>query len=151
MVDYEAIWKEVTEGFNSRGLSRIHGPDHWHNVEDVGLKIAHLLEAFGKYVDRDVVRLFAVLHDSRRVSDGNDPDHGRRAAEYAKEMRGRLFELDDVLFDLLYKAVACHADGFTVSEPTIGACLDADRMDLRRLGIRPDPSLISTPEMRVRL
>jgi uncharacterized protein len=151
MIEYEEIWKEVTDGFNSRKLSSIHGPNHWHNVEDVGLKIAHMLESFGRHVDRDVVRLFAVLHDSCRMNDNHDPDHGRRAAEYAKQIRGRLFDLDDSRFELLYKAIAWHADGFTAKELTIGACFDADRMDLRRVGIKPDPALISTPEMRVRV
>ena len=151
MIDYKAIWRQETQRFNEKELSSIHGPEHWDNVEAVGLKIAHMLEAYGKYVDRDVIRLFAVLHDSCRISDNHDPDHGRRAAEYAKQMRGGLFELDDVRFDLLHKAIAWHADGYTVEDTTIGACFDADRMDLRRVGIEPDPSLISTPQMRVRI
>jgi uncharacterized protein len=151
MIDYQPIWREVTSRFDESGLSSIHGPQHWHNVEDVGMKIAHLLESLGKQVDREVVRLFAVLHDSCRWSDNHDPDHGRRAAEYARQMRGRLFDLDDPRFELLYRAIACHADGFTVKDPTIGVCFDADRMDLRRVGIKPDPAFISTPEMRARL
>ena len=31
----------------------------------------------------EVVQLFAVLHDSRRLSEATDPDHGPRAAEFA--------------------------------------------------------------------
>lgn len=151
MIDYPAIWCEETGRFNSKELSSIHGPEHWSRVEAVGLKIALMLEAYGKYVDRDVIRLFAVLHDSCRLSDNDDPNHGRRAAAYAKELRGRHFELDDSKFDLLSKAIAWHADGFTVEDTTIGACFDADRMDLRRVGIEPDPALISTPQMRVRI
>ena len=150
MIDYLAIWKEVTASFPEE-LSRIHGPEHWHRVEDVGLKIVHLMESYGKWVDPDVVRLFAVLHDSRREDDNNDPEHGRRAANYAQEMRGRLFEISDARFDLLYRAIAGHADGYTAEDLTIGACWDADRWDLRRLGIAPDPSFISLPEMRVRI
>ena len=146
MIDYQTIWREVTSRFQEE-LSAIHGPEHWHRVEDVGLKIAHLT---GK-VDRDVVRLFAVFHDSCRQNDHHDPEHGYRGADYAKEARGRLYELDDDRFNLLYKACSRHADGFTCGEPTIAACFDADRLDLRRLGIEPDPSLISTPEVRISL
>ena len=62
MIDYHAIWNEVTSRFPP-GLSSIHGPEHWHRVEDVGLKMANLTGA-----DRDVLRLFAVLHDSCRLT-----------------------------------------------------------------------------------
>lgn len=31
-------------------------------------------------------------------------------------------------------------------EPTIGTCWDADRMDLPRVGIQPDPQKMSTQE-----
>lgn len=150
MIDYQAIWTEVTSRFCCE-LDSIHGPEHWHRVEDVGLKIAHLMESLGRPVDRDAVRLFAVLHDSCRLDDGADPDHGRRAVEYAKEMRGRLFDLDDGRLEVLCEAIEGHADGYTSKDLTIAACWDSDRMDLRRLGINPDPSLISLPEMRVRL
>jgi len=143
MIDYQAIWNEVTSSFRCEPDS-IHGPEHWHRVEDVGMKIAHLT---GR-VDRDVVRLFAVLHDSCRLSDTSDPEHGERAAEYAKGMRGRLFDISDDQFGQLYKACRLHNRGFISHDPTIGACFDADRMDLRRVGIEPDPSFISTPEVR---
>jgi len=112
-------------------------------VENVGLKIARMNGA-----DTDVVRLFAVLHDSCRLDDNGDPEHGMRAAEYAREMRGRLFDMSDEKFKLLYHACKWHAHGDTAADPTIGACWDADRMDLRRVGIEPDPSFFSTPEAR---
>ena len=99
MIDYQAIWNEVTSAFRCE-LNSIHGPEHWHRVEAVGLKIAHLT---GR-VDRDVVRLFAVLHDSCRLSDNDDPEHGERAAEYAKGMHGRLFDISDTQFGQLYEA-----------------------------------------------
>jgi uncharacterized protein len=151
MMDYKAIWREATEKFDSKKLSRIHGPNHWCCVDDVGLKIAHFMEALDTFVDRDVVRLFAVLHDSCRESDDSDPDHGRRAAEYAKELRGRLFEVSDQQFALLIGAITYHADGFHSDDATIGACWDADRMDLWRVGIRVDPAYISIPAMRSRI
>jgi uncharacterized protein len=59
-------------------------------------------------------------------------------------MRGRLFDLDDSSFELLYQACADHADGYISNDPTIGACWDADRLDLWRVGITPSPALFST-------
>jgi uncharacterized protein len=63
-------------------------------------------------------------------------------------MRGRLFELDDSRFELLYEAIAQHSDGFTSPDITIGTCFDADRMDLHRVGINPDPAYISNWQVR---
>ena len=57
-------------------LEGIHGLSHWLRVRGNGLRLAELTGA-----DPDVVELFAFLHDSKRFSDGADPEHGRRAAE----------------------------------------------------------------------
>jgi uncharacterized protein len=100
--------------------------------------------AAGNTADHTVVQLFAVLHDSCRLDDWGDPDHGRRAAEYAKTLRGRLFEMDEQDFRGLYGALYHHADGKTTGDVTMGTCWDADRLDLPRVGIIPDPSLMST-------
>ncbi len=47
--------------------------------------IGRLMQEDGIAVDLEVVRWAAVLHDSRRVSEGSDPAHGRRAATWARE------------------------------------------------------------------
>jgi uncharacterized protein len=143
MINYQAIWRELTSRF-PEDLSSIHGPEHWRRVEDVGLKIVRMT---GRG-DADVVRMFAVLHDSCRLNDNNDPEHGIRAADYAEEMRGRLFDLDDRRFKLLHFACMFHANGDKSADSTIGTCWDADRLDLRRVGIEPDLSFFSTPELR---
>ncbi|TML82741.1 MAG: hypothetical protein E6G09_09645, partial [Actinobacteria bacterium] len=44
--------------------------------------------------------------------------------------------------------------GLTTTNPTIGCCWDADRLDLGRVGIEPDPELMSTiagPERALRI
>ncbi len=38
-----------------------------------------------------------------------------------------------------------HNGGMPQSDPTLAVCLDADRLDLRRVGITPDPEYLSTP------
>lgn len=43
-----------------------------------------------------MVEVFAFVHDSCRVNDWEDPDHGPRAAEYAERLKiEMLFELSD--------------------------------------------------------
>jgi len=37
-----------------------------------------------------------------------------------------------------------HNGGMPQSEPTLAVCLDADRLDLGRVGITPDPEYLST-------
>lgn len=112
------------------------------------------MEAYGvllatqEGVDERVVRLFALLHDSQRRSDDLDPEHGPRAAHYARELCGVHFQLEEAALERLAFACRDHERGYIVNEPTIGACWDADRLDLDRVGIVPDPRLLSTPLAR---
>lgn len=133
-----ALWRRVASDF--RGPVRsIHGIRHWQRVEQLGVQIAAASGA-----DESVVRLFALFHDSRRTTDGSDPGHGARGAAYASKLRGDLFDLPDPAFALLREACAGHAEGRTHKDPTIGACWDADRLDLTRVGVMPKARFMST-------
>ena len=57
-----------------------HGVAHWARVLENGLKLSEETNANIK-----VVQLFAVIHDSKRISEFGDPEHGPRAAEFAIE------------------------------------------------------------------
>ena len=120
-----------------------HGVAHWARVHENGLRLA---EETGS--DDAVVRLFAVLHDSRRVNEHNDPDHGPRAAEFARTLRGRAFDLPDREFRLLHRACAGHTHERTHPDPTIQTCWDADRLDLGRVGVTPIPARLCTEVAR---
>jgi len=61
-----------------------HGVAHWARVLENGLRLAGETGA-----NIEVVSLFAILHDSRRVNQASDPNHGPRAAEFASSLRGR--------------------------------------------------------------
>jgi uncharacterized protein len=137
-IDYERLWRYVIAQ-NPRPFRSAHGPRHWSRVEANGVMIAA-----GVGADIDVVRLFAVLHDSQRINEGVDPDHGRRGAELAARLRGELFELSDARFQTLCEACVHHTDGVRHADPTIGTCWDADRLDLPRVGWRPDEAFLST-------
>lgn len=138
MIDVPAILHAVLEDY-TLPLHGDHGVAHWARVLENGLRLAEETGA-----DADVVRLFAVLHDSRRVNEWTDPDHGPRAAEFARTLRGRLFELPDPAFQLLHRACAGHTHERTHPDVTIQTCWDADRLDLGRVGVTPHPSRLCT-------
>ena len=116
-----------------------HGVGHWARVLENGVRLAEETVA-----NVEVVSLFAVLHDSQRVSEVSDPEHGPRAAEFAAELRGSVFDLDDHKFGLLYRACEGHTHELTHPDITIQTCWDSDRLDLGRVGIMPDPGRLCT-------
>jgi uncharacterized protein len=121
----------------------IHGLPHWTRVRDNGLRLAERTGA-----DARIVVCFAALHDARRRNDGHDPGHGRRAARFAESLRGEHVHLSDADFDLLQQACRYHTDGRVLAHVTVQTCWDADRLDLGRVGIRPDPERLCTPAAR---
>lgn len=116
-----------------------HGVAHWARVLENGLRLAEETRANVK-----VVSLFAVLHDSRRVNEFSDPDHGPRAAQFAAELRGSLYDLDDHEFQLLHRACEGHTHERDHPDVTIQTCWDSDRLDLGRVGIMPHASRLCT-------
>ena len=120
-----------------------HGMPHWNRVRENGLCLAELTGA-----KQNVVELFAVLHDSRRLNEGSDPLHGDRAAVFAQTLAGSVFDLGAEDLDLLMTACRHHSGGFIVADITVLTCWDADRLDLGRIGMRPDPTLLGTGAAR---
>ncbi len=116
-----------------------HGVVHWARVLENGQRLATETGA-----NIEVVSLFAVFHDSRRVNECTDPDHGARGADFATELRDRLFELDDHEFNLLHRACVGHTHERTHPDVTIQTCWDSDRLDLGRVGVTPHPSRLCT-------
>ena len=136
----QALLREVR--VRSTGIgSRIHGELHWRTVGANGLWLAEPLDGADTYV----IFLFALLHDSMRESDGHDPGHGPRAAVLAGELHAQgLLGTTRARLELLQHACNEHTNGFISTDPTVGACWDADRLDLPRVWIDPDPALLST-------
>jgi uncharacterized protein len=124
----------------------IHGASHWARVRRNGLVLAERTGA-----SRRVVSLFAFLHDSCRQDDGRDTQHGERAALSVGALRERrLVELSDEEVELLSFACRHHSDGLVDADVTVQTCWDADRLDLGRVGKRPDPRRLCTPAARDR-
>ena len=95
-----------------------------------------------------VVELFAFLHDSCRENDGHDPYHGKRAAAFAESLYGSAIQLPLKDMSLLLEACETHTHGEVSDNETIQTCWDADRLDLGRVGIKPDPNRLCTESAR---
>lgn len=137
--DWNRVWELAVENFVLLGDD--HGPNHWRRVMGYGTLIASMT----KGADVDVVKAFAMLHDCHRVHEHDDPEHGARAAEFANNLyvqRHLRFSLSQI--NLLCTACIGHDKGHIAKHPTIGACWDADRLDLPRVGIQPEYALMST-------
>lgn len=118
-----------------------HGPWHWEKVEKNALTLAKTTDG----ADEVVAQLFALIHDTKRENENDDPEHGHRSAAYAEELfkQGKL-HINDSQLKVLMEACKYHNDGQITDDPTIGVCWDADRLDLTRVGIIPNPELLST-------
>ena len=122
----------------------VHGVAHWARVLENGRRLASLTAG----VDLDVIELFAVFHDSRRVNESIDWGHGKRGGELARLLLGEYFALDEARLGLLQYACDEHTSGKTRADPSVQVCWDADRLDLLRVGIRPRASLLCTEAAR---
>ncbi len=117
----------------------VHGIEHWDRVYANGQLL------ITRKVNRLVVGLFAYLHDYCRMDDGTDLGHGPRAAEFIDTVRDTLLkDVCDEDLRLLKEACRLHTVVHKTGNATIDACFDADRLDLRRVGIVPDPAMLAT-------
>jgi len=120
-----------------------HGAPHWARVRANGLLLAEQTGA-----DCDIVEVFAFIHDAERRNDGSDPDHGQRAARLARDINQEFFRLSSQQLDLLMVACEGHSRGGRKGDITVLTCWDADRLDLGRVGIKPDPAKLCTAAAR---
>ena len=117
----------------------IHGAPHWSRVRHNGLILAEQTGA-----NRKVVEYFAFIHDLGRLNDNHDPEHGYRAALIAEKIAGDLLAVDEAELALLMEACRGNSDGHPAADVTVVTCWDADRLDLGRVGIRPNPTRLCT-------
>jgi uncharacterized protein len=142
MAILEQLMEQIEVGF-ALDLEGIHGKRHWERVRANGLYLAGRMG-----VDLEIVELFAYLHDAKRLNDGWDLEHGRRAAEFVRELQGSLLALPTQKLETLAYACAHHSDGLTEADLAVQVCWDADRLDLGRIGIEPDPDHLCTETAR---
>jgi uncharacterized protein len=118
-----------------------HGVAHWARVRVNGLRLA-----LHNGADMRVVEYFSFLHDACRRNAHNDPEHGLRAAMLAHAIRHSHIALEDEAFSLLVMALEGHTHSTAHDNLTVCTCWDADRLDLARVGITPDPNRMCTHE-----
>jgi uncharacterized protein len=134
----------------------LHGLAHWWRVRHNGLLIAEAMGAIPR-----VVRLFAIFHDSQRLDDGWDKEHGPRAAAWLDRVRHEGESLTSICpcdttraliralptdeFDALHMACDQHTSAKMHDNATVATCFVADRLDLSWVGYRPDPRLMPAP------
>lgn len=127
----------ILDGYALNPLG-VHGIAHWARVLENGRSIAAVTGA-----DVEVVELFALFHDSRRINETYDPGHGGRGGQLARELCGSAFRIDAQRLDLLTTACDGHTDLRSHSDVTIATCWDADRLDLGRCSTEPEPSRLA--------
>ncbi len=140
MRDEQKIIAEIRNYVHSRWkLGSMHGIRHWDRVYENGQKL------MTPDVNPLVVGLFAYLHDSCRVDDGEDTYHAQRATAWIDTLRNTyLKDVSNEEIELLQKACRLHTTVSRTGNPTIDACFDSDRLDLWRVGITPDPNRLAT-------
>jgi uncharacterized protein len=143
-------------------VSDLHGVAHWARVSRFGAGLSAGLHLSPAY--RECVEIFAWTHDLARIDDGGGNDHARDGARYFDTYTAKVFpHLTHVQQDFIRTAIYHHADGISAEEGwhqgwfthlegekadilnVMGCCWDADRLDLLRLGIEPEPHRMSTP------
>ena len=118
-----------------------HGVPHWARVAHHAIELS-----LASNLDPTVPALFALFHDSCREEEHNDPEHGKRAAHWVRRLakRGKLPQLSTEQVELLSSACSDHSEGYTHAHPIVEVCWDADRLDLGRVGLEPDPKKLCT-------
>ena len=118
---------------------RIYGIEHSDRVAENGKRL--LLPG----ASPNVVAAFAYLHDAERSDRETDSEHGEKAALLVDTIRHKyLADLTDTEIELLKEACRVHGSTHKTGNPTIDICIDADRLDLPRLGIKPTPEQMAT-------
>ena len=127
-----------------RDKGSIHGISHWDRVA----RNADRLKT--NDVDVLVVKAFAYIHDVERINDDEDPQHGPRAARLVDEIRSTVLDfLNKEEIRQLKVACRLHTTTWKTEDATVNACFDADRLDLGRVGITPNPDKMATLQGRI--
>jgi uncharacterized protein len=128
-------------------LGETHGLSHWQRVERNGIILSMDNGRLRNDINIKVVRFFAYLHDKCRLNDWADLEHGVRSAEMLATIRDTILkDFTDEEVALLEKACRYHTTELRTGIPTIDVCFDADRLDLCRVGITPNPKLMASKQ-----
>ena len=116
-----------------------HGLEHWLRVLINGRLISNVTGA-----DPEVVEHFALLHDVMREDENDDMYHGSRSASLVQALAGDWIHLKQHQLEQLIEACRYQSMGRLTHDVTVQACWDADRLDLGRVGTKPNPTYLGT-------
>lgn len=140
VVPKEVIHKVIDE-FNFDIEKSVHGLQHWTHVIRNGLLLSDLTGA-----NKKIIIAFAIFHDSKRVNENLDPEHGKRGAKnllkYKSQLNLNKIELEKALY-----ACEHHTSLKTTMDIDISTFLDADRLDLMRVFTYPDRRYLSNSKI----
>jgi uncharacterized protein len=159
MADFPQLVAQVERDCERAASSRLHGSPHWRDVSRVALALA--IHEPG--VDLAVGLRFGLLHDAKRLHDGDDAEHGPRASEYVWQLHHLgVLGLDREQTLTLASAVAHHTTAMPTHKApkkslvvprkfstTETVCFDADRLTLHRVGIEPSADFLFTDTARL--
>lgn len=127
----------------------IHGFSHWEKVNSFGNKIADKNGA-----DKTILYFFSVLHDYFRLNEDEDFGHGERVVnscdcfpEYLSKEQVKILKFAVKNHNLSPKEMA-KIDDLLSKNITVHTCLDADRLDLPRVGMSVDSNYLFTDEAK---
>ncbi len=143
-IDFEKVVKFAIRNYK---LGNLHGIPHWQRVERNGFILLSTHKELMTDRNLTVIKLFAYLHDVCRDTNLKDPFHGERAALLVESIRSSLlFGLLDSDISNIVEACRTHNDTLKTGNLIIDMCFDADRLDLPRCGIMPNPDRMATTQ-----
>lgn len=159
----------VLQDYPLNGVPSAHGIDHWMRVRtnakllllaewsdasEVPPQHEELTHSRARFMA--MTGLFAYVHDCQRNHDGRCFEHGGAAERWLLRKRNAFLSLfSNEEIEMVAATCAVHTSADTeddlqqiVGEPNLlflcRVCLDADRLDLWRVGQRPDPHYMMT-------
>lgn len=126
-------------------INHLHGINHWQRVEQFG----HYLADFSG-AEKNILSLFAYLHDLGRENDDEDFYHGERSAEIAKSFfeKGIIQATTEEMDKLIYACQYHNKAEASSDDLTIQTCWDSDRLDMWRANIEPNPLYLFTNQAK---
>ncbi len=132
---------DAVEEASTNRESLCHGPQHWRCVSLVGVRLSGTTPG----ADALVAFLFGLFHDAMRENDWQDEGHGTRGASLMTRFyRAGLIPITLPQYEAALLACQTHTEAAPTKRAVLGVCYDADRLNLWRVCVRPEPAYLST-------
>lgn len=119
-------------------INGVHGYNHWVRVVQNGIEISKEMGT-----SRKQAIIFGFFHDIERYNDDEDPEHGARGADFMLSLKSEI-NLTEKELESVFLGCEGHNFRKNIKDLEIGACWDADRLDLYRSEIIPDPAYLNS-------